>query len=117
MRRRWLGSLAVLLFLLPPAPARAQEPPAIVVRVRSLDSVLQNARQLVTLTGEEAAARQIEGLLKAKVGTKGIEGIDPARPLGAYVRFGKDIEDISGAVLVPIADEKAFLDLLERLNQ
>jgi hypothetical protein len=119
MRVRWLCSLTALLLLwsVAPAPAGDKETtPAVVVRVRSLDAVLQNARLLINLTGEQAAARQIEGLLKAKTGPKGIEGLDPSRPLGAYVRFGKEIEDFSGALLLPVANEKAFLELLERLN-
>ncbi len=116
MRLRWLSPLAALLLALPVQAGEKAATPAVVVRVRSLDAVLQNARLLVSLTGEEAAARQIEGLLKAKAGAKGIEGIDPTRPAGAYVRFGKEIEDVSGAVLIPVANEKAVLDLLERLN-
>jgi hypothetical protein len=114
MRRRWLVSVTLLCLVQP--VGGGDKAPAIVMRVRSLDALLENAKLLVNLTGEDAAARQIEGLLKAKVGVKGIEGIDPKRPLGAYVRFGKEIGDISGAVLVPIADEKSFLDLLARFN-
>ena len=38
------------------------------------------------------------------------------RPLGAYVRFGKELQDLSGAVLVPVADEKAFLALLDNVG-
>jgi hypothetical protein len=116
MRAGWLCPLAALLLIASVSPAGDKSAPAVVVRVRSLDAVLQNAKLLVNLTGEEAAAQQIQGLLKAKVGAKGIEGVDPTRPLGAYIRFGKEIEDVSGAILIPIADEKAFVDLLERLG-
>jgi ABC-type amino acid transport substrate-binding protein len=119
MRVRWLVSLTALLLVLSAAACEAAQKeaaPAVVIRIRSLDAVLENAKLLINLTGEEAAARQIEGLLKAKAGPKGIEGIDPRRPLGAYVRFGKQLDEIAGAVLIPVANEKAFLDLLERLN-
>lgn len=121
MRARGLCGLAVLFLVLTAATARAgapkpDTPPAIVVRVGSLDAVLQNVKLLVSLAGREEAARQIEGLVKGKVGPKGLEGIDTNRPVGAYVHFGKKIEEVSGAVLVPIADEKSFLALLENLN-
>jgi hypothetical protein len=107
---------AALAILLPLAPVQAQAPPTFVVRIRSLDTLVENAKLLVALAGREEIANQVEGLIRAKIGAKGLEGIDPARPLGAYGRFGKDIDDISGAVLVPIADEKAFLALLENVN-
>lgn len=108
--------VSLALVLVASTVSAGEKTPAIVVRVRSVEAVLDSSKLLVSLTGEEAAARQIEGLLKAKVGVKGIEGIDPARPVGAYVRFGAQIEDVSGALLVPIADRKAFLDLLDRFN-
>ena len=44
---------------------------------------------------------------------KGLQGIDLKRPVGAYVRFGKELEDLSGAILIPVADQPAFLDLLD----
>lgn len=122
MRACGLCGLAALFLLVATSPvARAgapkpDAPPAIVVRVQSLDTVLQNVKLLVSLAGREEAARQIEGLVKGKVGPKGLEGIDTTRPLGAFVHFGAKIEEVSGAVLVPIADEKSFLALLENLN-
>src|SRR3712207_7625953 len=47
------------------------------VRVKSLEAVLQNVKLLVGLAGREEATKQIEGLLRAKLGSKGLEGIDP----------------------------------------
>ena len=120
MRVRWLGALAGLLVLVPVTAARAQDTaadaPSVVFRVKSLETVLQNVKLLVSLAGREEAAQQIEGLFKGKVGPKGLEGVDPNRPLGAFLRFGKELDDISGAVLIPITDEKAFLTFLENSN-
>ena len=121
MRLRWLAGLVAALLVALPVAARAGEKasadePTVVVRVQSLDTVLRNVKLLVSLAGREEAAEQIEALVKAKVGAKGLEGIDPKRPVGAYLRFGKELEEISGAVLIPIQDEKAFLGLLENLN-
>ena len=120
MRRSWLCVLC-LPFLVAMAPAaRAQGKPAdtptIVVRVSSLNALLQNLNLVVKLVGQEEAAHQIEGLFKSKIGKKGIEGIDPARPFGAYVRFGKAIDDINGDILIPMADDKTFLNLLDNLS-
>lgn len=120
MRRSWMAvwCLPVLLLIVPAARAQGKpvDTPAIVVRVSSLNALLQNLNLVVKLVGQEEAAHQIEGLFKSKVGKKGIEGIDPARPIGAYVRFGKAIDQVSGAILIPMADEKTFLALLDNLS-
>ena len=39
-----------------------------------------NLNLVVKLVGQEEAARQIEGLVKSKIGNKGFEGIDPHAP-------------------------------------
>src|SRR5438876_588597 len=113
MRRAWVCVVGLPVALLMAPGARAQEKaadtPTVVVRVASLNALLQNLNLVVKLVGQEEAANQIEGLIKGKIGKKGLEGIDPARPLGAYVRFGKALDEVNGAILVPIADEKTFL--------
>src|SRR5688572_2529478 len=116
--KTWL-MVPALLVLFPNSAIEAgapAAPPTFVVRVRSIDTLIENAKLLVTLAGREEIAQQVEGLIKAKIGVKGLEGIDTKRPIGAYGRFGKEIDDIAGAVLVPIADEKAFVGLLEDQN-
>jgi hypothetical protein len=94
----------------------AGDEPTVVVRVKSLDTVLQNVKLLTALIGREQAAGDIEGLIRAKVGAKGLQGVDPARPVGVYVRFGEELGDVNGAVLVPVADDKAFIALLTNLG-
>jgi hypothetical protein len=116
MRRIWsCGLVFVALLALAPS-VRAQDEPSVVIRVKSLDTVLQNLELLAGLVGREQAGQSIQDLIKAKVGAKGLQGIDLKRPVGAYIRFGKELEDISGAILVPVADEAAFLTLLSNLN-
>ncbi len=95
---------------------KTADAPGIVVRIQSLDALLQNLNLVVKLVGQEEAANQIEAVIKSKVGKNGINGIDPARPIGAYVRFGKEIDQIGGAILIPVADETAILTLLDNLG-
>ncbi|MSU78744.1 MAG: hypothetical protein EXS16_11705 [Gemmataceae bacterium] len=106
--------------LLAKAPVHAGEKttavPALVVRVQSLNALMQNLGLVVKLVGQEEVANQIEGLVKSKIGVKGLEGVDPTRAFGAYVRFGKAIDEINGAMLVPITDQKTFLKLLDTLD-
>ncbi len=120
MRRSWLAAFFVpIVILLAPAVQAGEKPadtPSVVVRVKSLDALLKNLQLVVKLVGQEDAAQQIEGLVKSKIGKKGLEGVDPARPFGVYLRFGKQIDDIKGAILIPIVDEKTFLTLLDNVG-
>lgn len=116
MTKKWLASW-ILVALVPfAAQAGGADKPSAVVRVRSLDTLVDNVKLLVALAGREEIAKQVEGLIKAKIGGQGLEGIDPTRPLGVYARFGKELDDVAGAILIPIADERTFLGLLENLN-
>src|SRR5437879_5039239 len=111
--------LPVLVLVILPAAAHGQvktTPPTIVVRVNSVDSLVNYVKFLAGLAGQKDAAQQIEGLIKTKIGEKGLEGVDTGRPFGFYGRIGKELDDISGAILVPVADEAAFLNLLKNIN-
>ena len=118
MFARWFSCASFVCLLALPQAVSAQEkkaPPTVVVRVRSVDTVIENVKLVVALAGRENIAQQIEGLIKTKVGPKGLEGIDPKRPFGGYARFSEELQ-VAGVVMVPIADENAFLGLLENLN-
>jgi hypothetical protein len=120
MRLRWFSVPALLGLLVASLPAQAQEkqgsPPMVVVRIRSIDTVFSNAKLLAKLVGKEELGRQVEGIIKAKTGPNGLDGIDTKRPLGFYTKVGSDLSDVAGVALIPISDEKAFLGLLENLN-
>lgn len=119
MRVRRLLAVPLVLLLLVPGVLHAQGttvPPTVVLRVSSIDSLIDHVKFLASLAGQQDAARQIEGLIKAKIGDKGLEGVDSSRAFGFYGRIGKELEDISGVILLPIADENAFLKLLENLK-
>jgi hypothetical protein len=118
---RWLSAVTLLaLVAASPAPARAGEKdetqPVLVARVRSLDSVLDNVRLAFRLAGKEEMGKQVEGIIKAKTGPNGLQGIDRKRPFGFYTKIGSDLTDVAAVGMIPIADEKAFLELLENVN-
>jgi hypothetical protein len=122
MRSRWLPwlpPLAVLALVAAPAPAPAQakpENPTFVLRVRSLDTLFTSGQLLLEAVGKGQVLKQLDDLIKSKVGPKGLVGVDTRRPLGLYAHIGKDITDLKAVLLIPIADEKAFLELLDGLN-
>lgn len=120
MRRIWCPLMLVSLLLAAPAAHAGGKPaadePTVVIRVNSLDTTFKDLKVLATLIDQEKAYESIRDLLKAKVGDKGLQGVDLSRPAGAYVRFGEELSDINGAVLVPVADTQAFLALLGNLG-
>jgi hypothetical protein len=117
MLKRWLSGLTVVCVLAAAWPARAadakQEQPTLVITVKSLDSLIANTKYLIKVAGYEEQAKQYEAMLKARIGKKGLDGIDTKRPLGMYVT---DFQNGSAVAMVPIADEKALLNFLKGLN-
>src|SRR4051812_16339936 len=121
MRVRWFSCLALVGLMAVPVLARAGDDkqdsaPTLVFRVRSIDTIFENVKFLARMAGKEDLGQQIEGVIKAKTGPRGLEGIDTRRPFGVYSHLGDDISEAAGVVMVPVADEKAFLGLLENLN-
>ncbi len=111
------------VLLLVPTPVRtaqpaaqAPAPPTVIVRVASLDTLLESGQLLAGLAGKEEVARQFHAMIMARVGPNGLEGVDPKRPIGAYVRFGNQIDEVHAVAMLPVRDEKALLALLESFN-
>jgi hypothetical protein len=113
-----LLGLVALPTLARPADEKKPAAPGFVLRVQSLDDLMHNFRYLATLVGREEEAKQFEGMLKARAGgPQGLEGIDAKRPMAIYGIFDKGgLENSSAVALIPIADEKAFLGLVENLG-
>ncbi len=121
--RTWLWAAAALAVaaLVPGSvsaqPAKAVEP-TVEVRVRSLDDLLDKAGYVGGLFDQEDGVTQVKELIKL-LGQdgKGIEGIDPARPFGAYAVITSDVANSPAVVMIPIADQARFLRALkERLG-
>jgi hypothetical protein len=110
----WLSvALAAVLTVADRAAAQKDAGPALEVRVRSVNDLLDKAEYLGDIVNQAETAKQgaafVRGLADA---TKGIEGIDPARPFGLYGSLTPNVVDSPVVVMVPVADEKAVLDLL-----
>ena len=83
MSARSLPLLVVLGLVVGAVPARAQQAqtvPALIVRVRSIDGLIADAKHLAALAGAEEQAKQIDALVRSKIGAKGLEGIDTSAP-------------------------------------
>jgi len=109
-----LGAFALACLLVAARPAQAQ---LAVVTLRSLDAVMEDARYVLTLAGQEETARQLDGIIAAFTGGKGFQGVDTKKPLGIYVDLPKDGGLEPPAVLfVPVTRPADLLDLLKALN-
>jgi hypothetical protein len=119
MRMRFVPCLALLGLTLLPGVARPEAPktttPTIVLRVASIDSLSADVRYLSELAGREEDAKQFEAILKSKTGPKGLEGVDTKKPFGVYGNVGPMGIDSTAVVLLPIADEDAFLGLINKI--
>lgn len=119
MYKRLMFPAALMgLLLALPVLARADEQaaksdkPGVVLRFASLDHLRADFLYLAKVVGEGEKAKQLEGLIKSKIGDKGLQGIDTKKPIGAYGWIGKLGLDSRLVLLVPVADRKTFLDLV-----
>jgi hypothetical protein len=110
--------IAVILGLVAGVPSRADDAekktPAVVVRVKSLDGLIDDAKYVAQLAGRGEDAKQAEGFLRAFLGEKGSEAIDPTRPIGFYAVISNDFLKSNGALMLPVGSEKSLIGLLER---
>lgn len=124
MQKRLLMRAALLgLVLVLPAAARAADKPAakpgkpaLVLRLAALDQLKGDFRYLAELVGQGEKAGQLAKMIDSKIGPKGLDGLDPKKPLGFYAWVGAAGIDSQAVFLLPVADQKAFLGLLENLE-
>jgi hypothetical protein len=117
MRRPVLAWAALVGLAVLPAVARAAEStadkPAFVVRVASIDRLLEDLRFLSQLADKEDDVRNLEGVLKNLGGPEGLKGVDTTKPLGLYGHIGpQGVPDSNVVALIPVKDEKALLEFV-----
>ncbi len=117
MRMRLLPGLAGLCLLLTVVPVRADDPkpivPGVLVRIKPIEALVDDARYLAELADKGDEFKMYEGVYKSMLKEKSLEGIDITRPLGAYGEIGPNGIDSRFVILVPIADEKTFLEFIK----
>ena len=73
--RKWVATLAVFAAAV---PARADTPksvePTVVVRLKSFDGLMADAKYLAELGGQADKAKEIDGVIQALAGPKGLAG-------------------------------------------
>jgi hypothetical protein len=113
MRQRLFVGLAALAVLILPALSRADDKaPSLVLKIKSIDGLLHDFKYLGELAGKGEELKQADEMLKAFTNDQGLGGIDMKRPIGLYGSFSENPEQSPVVILLPIADEKAFLQFL-----
>lgn len=115
--RMWCGLVAVMATVLGFNPGYASAQPAeptAEVRVRSVNDLMDKFGYVAGLVGQEDLANGVKGLVRQlSTADKGIEGIDPKRPFGAYATLTGDVVNSPVVVMVPIVDKDRFLQMLK----
>jgi hypothetical protein len=100
------------------SPIRADDSttaPTLTIRIRSIDGVLDDVKYISALGGRDKEAKQLDEVIKKNF-PKGLAGIDTKRPLGLYGKIDENLMDSWAVVMIPVADEKAVLGLLESVH-
>lgn len=119
MSKRPIFAILLALTAIFPTPARAadekspkSDKPTVILRLAPLDHLRGDLRYLAEVVGEGEKAKQFDEMIKSMLGDKGLAGIDTKKPLGLYGWVGAFGFDSKVVLMVPLADKKAFLDLL-----
>ncbi|MBA2226380.1 MAG: hypothetical protein WHU94_12150 [Thermogemmata sp.] len=98
-------------------PAKLQ--PTLVFQGQPVAQLLALAREALRRMGKEEGPQLVESFdsaLKKQLGDKGFAGLDLNRPWGGFAIWRAKSEDTAFALILPITDTEAFLDLLQRLE-
>lgn len=113
------GKLALLALVLCVPLMPAAEPaaePAVILRASSLDGLIDDLRHLFKKAGREDEGKAFEKSMQARTGPKGLEGVDTKKPLGLSAELSVKLDQSPILVLLPIADEAAFLKFVGGLG-
>lgn len=119
MMARYLMPLALLVSLWPSAhqaSAAKDKKPTLVVRIQSIEALMDNVKYLADQAGYGELAKQFEGFFKAFTGDQGLQGVNTKKPWGLYGNIGADFVDSEVILMLPIQDQKTFLNTIKGLG-
>lgn len=114
MRYRLLAAVAVTFLTTGFASAQPADP-TVEIRLRSVNDLVDKFEYVAGLVGKEDAVKQVRELIKVlSADGKGVEGVDPKKPIGVYATIQKEIESSPFVLMVPVADEDQILAALKK---
>jgi hypothetical protein len=117
--RRIANCLTILWIALVPVVSRAADEkpiePAFVVRVKPVEGLLGDVKYIAKLVGQGDAAEQLDGVIDAWMGEKGLagSGVDIKKPILLYALATPTGTDSPFSLVIPIANEANFLSFLK----
>ncbi len=112
--RRWLMGVAFIGALATGSWVRAADP-IIVVSVKSLNELIADATYLGETVGQPALPALLLGGLNQFTGGQELEGLDPARPIGAFMSLNESGDPDMPVVFVPVKNRKQFAGTLGKI--
>jgi hypothetical protein len=116
MRFQWLAAIVAALVgggIAQAQPAR-DALPTVELRVRCVNDLLDKGQYVGGLIGKEDIVKAVRQILKnLSMEGKGIEGVDPKLPFGLYATLSADVVNSPVVLMVPIADQGRFLEMLK----
>src|SRR5437868_3638861 len=119
MRLRKTWGICLVIVAACGSPLRADDAkaaePAVVVRLKSFDGLLSDLKYLGETIGKSEEVKQIDGILAALPLKNGLAGtgLDTKGPFLFYAVATPDAISSYAALMIPIADEKAFTSFVE----
>jgi hypothetical protein len=106
-------TFAAVAAILAPTAVRAADAksPSLVLRIKSIDGILQDARYFAKLAGQEDALKQVDEVLKAYD-----IGIDRTKPIGLYAAVSPNLQESPVVLLIPVSNEDTFVKALAGFN-
>jgi hypothetical protein len=114
MHRKLVWLVCLLCFA--PAASLSAAEPSVILRAASLDGLIADLRHLFQKAGREEEGKEFEKAMQARTGPKGLEGVDTQKPFGFSAELKVQLDQSPFMVLLPIADESAFLKFVGSLG-
>lgn len=117
MARLFTAVVAALALALPVAAQTKPKGPALTFQAQPAGKILDDIRTgIKSFSGSDTEVKKFDAEMKTTLGETGLTGLDLQRPLVGYADFSDKAEEFGGVAVVPITDEKDFLDLLKRMK-
>ncbi|HYV35440.1 MAG TPA: hypothetical protein VE988_07040 [Gemmataceae bacterium] len=94
----------------------ASKPPALILRISSLDNLFDQLDLIGSITDQKNIGKELNDHFKNKLGPKGLFAIDAKRPIAFYGAIPTDGMDLPGVLMLPVTGDKAFKEMLEALG-
>lgn len=110
-----MAGMTVVITALMTSAADAQQP-TVVLSIRGIDSVLDDAEFIGGETGREGTRDNAEQSIGAFTGGKGLAGIDQTKPLGLYWNASAAGALEMPVAFIPVSDADDLKELLQELT-